>query len=158
MEGLVIGLGVLGWLLWRQLRVRELRRDRGYGAALVMVAVGLVEVVRYAGETQLGATGDVLLATSIAVAAAFGAVRAGTVRLWCEDGRLLRQGTTITAALWLAAAAIHLAGDRVIARHEAARIGGVSLLLYLGVSLAVQRAALGERARRLDRRADLTAG
>jgi len=152
MEGLIIGLAVLGWLLWRQLQVRELRRDKGYGAALVMVAIGLVEVVRYAGETHLGATGDALLATSIVVAAAFGVARAGTVRLWCEDGRLLRQGTAITAALWLAAIAIHLAGDEVIAPHDAARIGGVSLLLYLGVSLAVQRAALGERARRLDAR------
>jgi hypothetical protein len=152
MEGIVIGLAVLGWLLWRQLQVRELRRDKGYGAALVMVAIGVVEVVRYAGETHLGATGDVLLATSIAVAAGFGVVRAGTVRIWCEDGRLLRQGTAITAALWLAAIAVHLAGDQVIAPHDAERIGSVSLLLYLGVSLAVQRAALGERARRLDGR------
>lgn len=157
MESLVIGLAVLGWLLWRQLQVRELRRDKGYGAALVMVGVGLVEVVRYAGEHRLGATGDALLATSIVVAAAFGAVRATTVHLWFEDGRLLRQGTAITAVLWLAAIAIHLAGDQVIAPHDAARIGGVSLLLYLGVSLAVQRATLGERARRLDERG-LTAG
>jgi hypothetical protein len=71
------------------------------------------------------------------------------VRLWLEDGRLLRQGTYLTAALWLAAIAIHLGGDRLIAPHDAARIGAVSLLLYLGVSLATQRAMLGERARRL---------
>lgn len=148
-EGLIIGLVVLGWLMWRQLQVRELRRDRGYGAALILVAIGLVEIVHYGREHPLGTSGDLLLATSIAVAAGFGAVRATTVRLWTEDGRLLRQGTAITAALWLVAIAIHLAGDQVIAPHDAERIGAVSLLLYLGVSLAVQRAALGERARRL---------
>lgn len=148
-EGLLIGLLVVVWLLWRQLQVRELRRDRGYTASLIMVAVGVIEVVRYGHDHPLGATGIVLLATSIVVAAAFGAIRATTVRLWFEDGRLLRQGTAITAALWLIAIAIHIGGDQVIAPHDAERIGAVSLLLYLGVSLAVQRAALGERARRL---------
>jgi hypothetical protein len=43
----------------------------------------------------------------------------------------------------------HPLGATGIAPRDAARIGGVSLLLYLGISLAVQRAALGERARRL---------
>jgi hypothetical protein len=71
------------------------------------------------------------------------------VRLWFEDGRLLRQGTAITAALWLIAIAIHIGDDQVIAPHDAARIGAVSLLLYLGVSLAVPRAALGAGAPRL---------
>ena len=147
-EGLVIGLALLGWLLWRQLQVRELRRDRGYLFPLIVVAVGVVEIAHYDGSHPLGATGTALLATSLVVAAVFGALRATTVRLWIEDGRLLRQGTLITAALWLVAIAIHLAGDRLIAPHDAERIGAVSLLLYLGVSLAVQRAALGERARR----------
>ncbi|HEY0279785.1 MAG TPA: hypothetical protein VGC32_16100 [Solirubrobacterales bacterium] len=148
-EGLLIALVLLGWLLWRQLQVRELRRDRGYLLPLIVAAIGMFEVVRYGEDHPLGASGIALLAASLVVAAAFGAIRATTVRLWVDDGRLLRQGTLITAALWLIAIAVHLAGDRVIAPHDADRIGAVSLLLYLGVSLAVQRAALGERARRI---------
>jgi hypothetical protein len=85
--------------------------------------------------------------------AAFAVWRATTVRVWLHDGRLLRQGTAVTIVLWLVAIAIHLGGDHLIAPHDADRLGSVSLLLYLGVSLAVQRFALGERARRL-----LTAG
>jgi hypothetical protein len=41
------------------------------------------------------------------------------VRLWFEDGRLLRQDTYVTAALWLAAIAIHLGGERARRLHAA---------------------------------------
>jgi hypothetical protein len=148
-EGLLIGLAVLAWLLWRQLQVRELRRDRGYLVPAVLVIVGVVEIASYGKDHPLGAATIGLLGLSAVVAAGLGALRAGTVRLWFEDGRLLRQGTYLTAALWLVAIAVHLGGDRLIAPHDADRIGAVSLLLYLGVSLAVQRAMLTVRARRL---------
>ena len=148
-QSLIIGLAVLAWLLWRQLQVRELRRDRGYMLPLVIIVIGIVEVVEYDHSHPLAGTGVALLATSIVVAAALSVLRATTVRLWVEDGRLLRQGTAVTVALWLLAIAIHLGGDHLIAPHDADRIGAVSLLLYLGVSLAVQRFALGERSRHL---------
>ncbi|HEX4308094.1 MAG TPA: hypothetical protein VHZ54_18805 [Solirubrobacterales bacterium] len=48
----------------------------------------------------------------------------------------------------IVAIAIHVAGDQAIARHDADRLGDVSLLRYLGVALAVQRVCLNERARR----------
>ena len=107
----------------------------------------------YDRDHPLAGAGIALLVVSIVVAAGFSIVRATTVRVWLHDGRLLRQGTAMTIVLWLVAIAIHLGGDHLIAPHDADRIGSVSLLLYLGVSLAVQRFALGERARRL-----LTAG
>jgi hypothetical protein len=147
-EGLLIALAVLAWLLWRQLQVRELRRDRGMLLPLILVAAGVAEIANYAHDHPLHPTGYTLLALSIVVAAAFGALRASTVRLWIADGRLLRQGTYVTCALWLVAIAIHFAGDYAIAPHDADRLGGVSLLLYLGVTLAVQRLCLNERARR----------
>jgi drug/metabolite transporter (DMT)-like permease len=152
-ESILIGLAVLVWLLWRQLQARELRHDRGYLLPLALVAIGVVQIVDYDRDHPLAGAGIALLVVSIVVAAGFSIVRATTVRVWLHDGRLLRQGTAMTIVLWLVAIAIHLGGDHLIAPHEADRIGSVSLLLYLGVSLAVQRFALGERARRL-----LTAG
>lgn len=152
-ETILIALVVLAWLLWRQVQVRELRHDRGYLLPLAICVVGVVQIASYNHEHPLAGTGIALLAVSIVVAAAFSIVRATTVRVWLDDGRLLRQGTALTIVLWLVAIAIHLGGDHLIAPHDADRLGSVSLLLYLGVSLAVQRLALGERARRL-----LTAG
>jgi hypothetical protein len=148
-ESILIGLAVLAWLLWRQLQVRELRHDRGYLLPLILCVAGVVEIVDYDRDHPLAGTGIALLIVSIVVAAAFAIWRATTVRVWLHDGRLLRQGTAMTIALWLVAIAVHLGGDHLIAPHDADRIGSVSLLLYLGVSLGVQRFALGERARRL---------
>jgi drug/metabolite transporter (DMT)-like permease len=147
-EGILIALAVFAWILWRQLQVRELRRDRSMILPLVLVVVGVAEIVGYAHDHPLHPTGYVLLVVAIVVAGIFGAIRASTVRLWIEDGKLLRQGTYVTCALWLLALAIHLGGDHLIAPHDADRLGGVSLLLYLGFSLAVQRWCLNERARR----------
>jgi drug/metabolite transporter (DMT)-like permease len=148
-ESIFIGLAVLAWLLWRQLQVRELRHDRGYGLPLVLCVAGVAQIVQYDHEHPLAGAGIALLAVSIVVAAAFAIWRATTVRVWLDDGRLLRRGTAVTIVLWLVAIAIHLGGDHLIAPHDAERLGSVSLLLYLGVSLGVQRFALGERARRL---------
>jgi hypothetical protein len=147
-EGIVVALAVVVWILWRQLQVRELRRDRSMILPLVLVVVGVAEIASYGHDHPLHAVGWALLAVSIVVAGGFGAIRATTVHLWVEDGKLLRQGTYVTCALWIVAIAIHLGGDHLIAPHDADRLGGVSLLLYLGVALAVQRACLNQRARR----------
>jgi hypothetical protein len=147
-EGIVIALAVVAWLLWRQLQVRELRRDRGMLLPLILIVAGVAEIVTYSHEHPLHTVGYALLAVSIVVAAIFGAIRASTVRLWIADGKLLRQGTYVTCALWIVAIAIHIGGDNLIAPHDADRLGGVSLLLYLGAGLAAQRFCLNERARR----------
>jgi drug/metabolite transporter (DMT)-like permease len=148
-ETILIALVVLAWLLWRQLQVRELRHDRGYVFPLAICVVGVVQIAAYNHEHRPPDSALALLALSIVVAAAFSIWRATTVRVWLHDGRLLRQGTAVTIVLWLVAIGVHLGGDHLIAPHDADRLGSVSLLLYLGVSLGVQRFALGERARRL---------
>jgi hypothetical protein len=147
-DGILVPLAILAWILWRQLQVRELRRDRSLILPLVLVVAGVAEIAAYGKGHPLHPTGYGLLAASIVIAGLFGAWRASTVRIWVADGRLLRQGTYFTCALWLVAIAIHFGGDYAIAPHDADRLGGVSLLLYLGVALGVQRACLNERASR----------
>jgi hypothetical protein len=46
------------------------------------------------GETAIG---------SLVVGATLAAVRAATVKLWSQDGQILRQGTWLTATLWVVA-------------------------------------------------------
>jgi hypothetical protein len=92
------------------------------------------------------------VAGSLVLAAAFGAARAPTVRVWRENGQLLRKGTWVTALLWVLAVGAHLGYDYLIAGHIAGKDGGdvgaATVLLYLVVSLTVQRFVLLRRVAR----------
>ncbi|HME66295.1 MAG TPA: hypothetical protein VKG61_15525 [Streptosporangiaceae bacterium] len=51
------------------------------------------------------------LAGSLVLAAITGAIRAMTVRVWVEASQALRQGTWITALLWVVSLDAHLGYD-----------------------------------------------
>jgi hypothetical protein len=156
---LLIGLLVLFLILRRQLRQRPLREDRSYTALLVIGVLGLVQIGSAWQKHAPVTTGIVLLVASFVVAAAFGAGRASTVRIWRAEGQLWRQGTYVTAALWILAVAVHLGIDLI--GHVSARSGSAaqasttdllsaSIVLYLAVSFGAQRAVLERRVARLD--------
>jgi hypothetical protein len=135
----VIGIVVLGWILWNQLRVRQFSPRRLRVAAILGV-VGLVEVVSTAGAHPVSVTGWTLLVIGLVVGAALGLVRAATVRLWVRDGVVWTQGHALTAALWIVGIAVHIGLD-VLARVVAPSADGVnasSVLLFIAVSLGVQ--------------------
>lgn len=135
----VIGIVVLGWILWNQLRVRQFSPRRLRIAAILGV-VGLVEVVSTAGAHPVSVTGWTLLVIGLVVGAALGLVRAATVRLWVRDGVVWTQGHALTAALWIVGIAVHIGLD-VLARVVAPSADGVnasSVLLFIAVSLGVQ--------------------
>jgi hypothetical protein len=88
------------------------------------------------------------LAGSLVLAAGFGAGRAATVRIWLRGGQAWSQGSWLTALLWVAALAAHLGYDALLDRSKAASgLGTASIVLYLAVSLAVQRVMVQHRAR-----------
>jgi hypothetical protein len=69
------------------------------------------------------------LVGSLVLAAAFGAVRAFTVRIWLHDGQPLVQGDWLTAALWVAFGA-HLGYYYLIGQHkDIGAIGSATVLL-----------------------------
>jgi hypothetical protein len=95
----------------------------------------------------------VAVAGSLVLAAAFGAVRALTVRVWRQGGVLLRKGNWLTAVLWVISFAAHLGYDYVVAGHivsgkNGGNVGDATVLLYLVVTLSVQRYLLMLRAAR----------
>ena len=73
------------------------------------------------------------------------------VRRQLQVRAVLRQGTIVTLALWLVSLGLHLLADQELAArgHDAVRLGQVSVLLYLGITLAVQGALVRRRARAL---------
>jgi len=92
----------------------------------------------------------VALAGSLVIAAVFGAMRAATVRVWVDGGQAWRQGNWLTALLWIASLGVHLGYDYLVdGKGSQAGLGSASLLLYLGVTLTIQRLILQARAQRI---------
>jgi hypothetical protein len=106
-----------------------------------LLVIGLVELVSYGQHHRLT---DGILAF-LAASLLFGVVRAVTVRIWRQDGRVLRQGTWLTALLWLVSIGSHLAIGAV--QHgSAAAAAGAATLAFLGVTLGAQQLVLRARA------------
>ena len=85
------------------------------------------------------------------LAVVFGVLRAATVRVWIKDGVAWTQGNWVTALLWVAAVAAHLGYDALLDHHRGTSgLGSATIVLYLAISLAVQRGLVLLRARRLD--------
>jgi hypothetical protein len=146
---LVIGVAVLGLLIYRQLRARPVRGNQRI--VLVLVIIGLIEAVQYIQNLHAGSAAVVALVGSLVLAALFGAARAATVRIWMQDGQAWVKGNLLTAALWVVALAAHLGYDYLIGQHkDIGDLGDATVLLYLAISLAVQRVIVTARAQRLD--------
>ncbi len=148
---LVVGVAVLGLLIYRNLVARPVRQanPRLY---LILGILGIVETVEFIQKNHVDATIAVTaLAGSLVLAAAFGAIRAITVRVWMKDGQSWSQGNVLTAVLWIVALGAHLGYDALIGHAKGVGdIGSATVLLYLVVSLAVQRFIIVARAAKLD--------
>ena len=114
---LIIGVAVLAWVVSRQLTTRRLREN--YRLAIILAVVGVVQFATFLkGHTSHGGAIVAAVAGSLVIAAVFGVVRAMTVRVWRQDGQLLRRGTWLTAALWVLAFAAHLGYDYLVAGEQ----------------------------------------
>jgi hypothetical protein len=146
---LVIGIAVLALLIYRQLRARPVRGNQRL--VLVLVVIGLIETVHYTQKLHSVSVAIAALAGSLVLAAVFGAARAATVRVWMQDGQAWAQGNLVTATLWVFALAAHLGYDYLVGQHkDIGSIGTATVVLYLAVSLGVQRLIVAFRAERLD--------
>lgn len=148
LTSIVIGLAVLLLLIWRQVQKRSVKEDSRPTLMLILGVVGLIELVTYfKGNTGVGSTAMLMLAASLVLAAGFGAIRAYSVRLWREDGTLWRQGGVLTVVLWLVTIGVHFGADFLIDRSGGAKgLAEAALVLYLAVSLGVQRLVVSSRA------------
>jgi hypothetical protein len=146
---LIIGIAVLGLLIYRNLRAQPVRQfnPRLY---LILGVVGVVETVQYLDKHHAGTAGVAALAGSLVLAAVFAVIRAATVRVWMKDGQPWSQGNLLTAGLWVVALAAHLGYDYMLSSHkDISGLGDATVLLYLVVSLAIQRIIVQSRAARL---------
>ena len=151
LTNLLIGLAVLAWLIHRQLQVRSLK-DRSRSIILLVLGVyGASSTYQVIQGSHLTWGLGVLLG-SFVVGGALGAIRAATVKLWSQDGQILRQGTWLTATLWVVAFGLHLLADRLITNSGGPTgLGGASILLYLAITWWFQSLITQARAEPLRR-------
>lgn len=159
---LVIGAVVLVLLIWLQLRVRTLREN--YRVIIILGVIGILEFATYL-RGHPNDDGGIAAAVigSLVLAAGLGAARAFTVKVWRDPGgQLLRRGTWLTALLWVIAFAAHLGYDYLVAGNSTGQNGGnvgnATLLLYLVVSLGVQRFIMLNRAARREAAGQIPSG
>jgi hypothetical protein len=151
LANLIIGIAVLALFLSRQLVTRRL--SESYRLSVILAVIGIVEFADFLnGHPRDDGGIAAAVAGSLVLAAGFGAVRALTVRVWRENGQLLRRGTWLTALLWILALAAHLGYDYLVAGHVTGKNGGnvgdATIILYLVVTLTVQRFMLLNRVAR----------
>jgi hypothetical protein len=162
---IVIDLAALVWLLSRQVMARPLKES--YTVPVILGIIGLTEFGAFLlgggqqltsflkGQRSFATIPDrttilAAVAGSLVLAAASGAIRAPTVRLWRQNGQFWRQGTWLTALLWIVSLGAHLGYDALITHGTGkADVGAATTLLFLAVSLAVQRVILTARAHRM---------
>ncbi|HEX4834515.1 MAG TPA: hypothetical protein VH478_25870 [Trebonia sp.] len=159
---LVIGIAVLVLLVVRQLQTRTLREN--YRISVILGIIGLVEFVRFLGtSTARHNESKIVIAVvgSLVLAAVLGAVRALTVRVWRDPGGpLLRKGTWLTALLWVVALGVHLGYDYLVigGGKDGDATGNATILLYLVISLTIQRFVLLTRVSRMESRGQFGRG
>jgi hypothetical protein len=146
---LVIGIAVLALLVYRQMQVRPVRAS--YRLPLILAIIGIVELTTFL-HNQHNHTGTVFaaLAGSLVLAAITGALRALTVRVWINAGQALRQGTWLTAVLWIVSLGAHLGYDYLVdGKGPLSGLGNASLTLYFAVTYTIQRFILQAKAQRI---------
>jgi hypothetical protein len=148
----VIDVLVLAWVLYRQQSLRRVPLRFGAQLPVLIAVFGLIEFLDYTNTHNVRASVlGVVLASVVVGGGLLGALRAYTVRLYGgPGGRVLRQGTWLTLALWLLSIAVHFGAFSLVhALHGTTGVASASLLLYLAVSVGVQNHVVRDRARRL---------
>jgi hypothetical protein len=145
---LLIGLAVLALLVYRQLQVRPVRAN--FRLPLILAVIGVIQLSQFLKNDHHTGTVFAALAGSLALAALFGAIRAMTVRVWIQAGQALRQGTWVTAVLWVVSLGVHLGYDYLVdGKGSQAGLGTASLTLYFAITYTIQRFILQAKAQRI---------
>jgi len=161
LTNLIIGVVVLVLFLSLQLATRRL--SESYRMPIILAVIGIVQLASFlkGHPNNDGGIAEALVG-SLVIAAVFGAIRALTVRVWRENGQLLRKGTWLTGVLWILSLAAHLGYDDLVAGHITGKNGGnvgdATVLLYLVVTLTIQRFVLLNRVARQEASGQIPAG
>jgi hypothetical protein len=148
---IVLGIVVLGLLIYRQMVARPVRSS-ALRLTLILGVIGVIETVQFLDKHHhSGGVVYAALGGSLVLAIVFGALRAWTAKLWMQGGVPWTQGTWLTAVLWVLALGAHLGYDAILDHNKGTNgLGTATIVLYLAITLAVQRGLLLLRTQRMD--------
>jgi hypothetical protein len=147
---IVLGVVVLALLIYRQVVARPVRA-RGLQIVAILAVIGVLQTVQYFDKYHSSDGTYAALGGSLVLAAIFGALRSATVKLWIQNGQVWQKGNWVTGALWVVALAAHLGYDALVAHGHGHNpsVGDATVVLYLAVSLGIQRVIVQQRANRI---------
>lgn len=143
----LVGLAVLALLLWRQLQPRRVREDGAMRLTVILLVVGVFQAYPVLSGHPPTTVVVLLLLAGLVSGAVFGTLRAYTTKLWIQDNEVWRRGTGVTLVLWLVAVGLHFGIDYLSEQQGApAGLGSSTIVLYLAVTLGIQRFITQQRA------------
>jgi len=128
-----------GWLLIavvrRQIAPRVIRFKANFYLLVILLGIASVADAFNKQHLQIALVqGLIFGGLSLVSAIGFALLRAWSYRFWVnEDGIVMRQGNWVTILWWVLGIGVHLGVDQLWTGSS------VTLLLYLGLTLAVQR-------------------
>ena len=139
-------LALVGYALYRQTRVNEVTGRGRFKLAVIYTAAGVLTGVHIApNPTAYG-----LLGISLAASLAIGVLRGRRTRMWQTAERVFTQGTRATVGLFLGLVAFKFAlGTFAYLTRTPYESGIGSVLVMVGVMLAIQAEVISRRARAL---------
>lgn len=146
---LVIGILVLGLVIYRQLIPRRVKSNMRI--VLILAVIGVIETAQYFHGRKIDATIIAEILGSLVLAAVFGLARAATVRLYFSGGQWWTRGSWITAILWVVSLGAHLGFDYLVGGSGSGgnNFGNATILVYLAVTYGVQRMVVIARSQRM---------
>lgn len=142
-------LALVGYAIYRQTQVSEVRAAGRFKLAMIYGIVGLC-----VGGFNLpsGAAGLAMAAGSLLLSIVIGLWRGQLTRLWVEpNGQIMKQGTAITVGLFLGMIVVKFAmGTWAYFAHIDDGEGFGAVLIMIAVMVAVQAELVWRRAQRLD--------
>ena len=134
------GLLVLAYIIYNQVRVRQVRARVRLLLPLILIAAGLPNLASLLNKPQ-GPSPAIIaaLGSFLAISIIMGILRALTVKIWRQNEAILRKGTMITVVLWMVTAGVHIGIEQI------GHIGQSTLLLSLGITFLVQRWVIHSR-------------
>ena len=98
LANIVIGIAVLGLVIYRQLRTRRIDHSRALRLPMILCLIGLVETIAYVAQGGTVGTGHLVAAVvGLVVAALLAYPRAMSMRMWVDEtGQHWMRGTWLT--------------------------------------------------------------
>ncbi|MDR0847080.1 MAG: hypothetical protein LBN08_06170 [Lactobacillales bacterium] len=161
MTSSLVTLVVVILVIAKQLKKKPVKAD--YKGLFILLAVGLVQLAEYLlGEKQIKQLVDgkdlsvlnhltfehlvtahliIAILGSFVLAFVMAFIRVPTFKIWKEDGIIYKQGTWLSALLWIISISLHLGYDQIVAHATGGNsgFGSATTALYLFVSLGMQR-------------------